>query len=120
MPAALNCNYDFLPLNVAEVPTMGIDPSGRQDPRLTSSLASFKDSIRKQYNCEQLRMEIRSLTLTYLNPNLRCVGHQSVNILPEPCSETKGTFEDADNSGFALRVVFEAVDATAGVEYSEG
>lgn len=80
-----------------------------EDPRLSRSLEGWKDSIRRQFNCQRVRMNIRSLTLTYHN-HLLSKGRQSVNVLRAQWVFTKQLFTDAANSAFALRVVFEALD----------
>ena len=80
-----------------------------QDPRISPSLGSFKDSIRRQYNCEQIRMNIRTLTLQYRSSALE--GTQSMNILRADWDAgTKSTFQDAANTEFQVRVTFQALD----------
>lgn len=58
----------------------------RQDPRLTSSIESFKDHIRRLYNCQKLHININSLKLTYNTVDNLTSGEteeQSRNILTQ-------------------------------------
>lgn len=78
----------------------------KQDPRLSSSLNSFKDSIRRQYNCQELLINIRSLTLQYRSPQ----GSETLDLLRADWAKTKSTFSNSANANFTLRVVFQALD----------
>jgi hypothetical protein len=44
------------------------------DPRLLSSAAAFKDAVRRQFNGENLLINIRNLELEYINLNLTTKG----------------------------------------------
>jgi len=78
-----------------------------QDPRLLSSIEQFKDSIRRQYNCQAIPMDIFILSLSYTSSSLKS---QKLNLLKNDWSDTKSTFECSENKDFVVRVVFEALD----------
>ena len=80
-----------------------------QDPRLLSSIEQFKDSIRRQFNCQAIPMDIFILSMSFNNTALSA-GSQTLNLLKSDWSDTKSTFESQENSDFVLRVVFEALD----------
>lgn len=80
-----------------------------QDPRLSPSAGAFRDSIRRQYNCQNLLIDIRGLELEYRNPKL-AKGKLSKDLLADVWSGTKSTFLDPDNSGFLVRVTFRALE----------
>jgi hypothetical protein len=86
----------------------------RQDPRLTSSTESFKDHIRRLYNCQKLHTNIYALNLTYETVDNLTSGEteeQCKNILTQSWDETKSIFVNTTkNSNFVLSVVFEAAD----------
>jgi hypothetical protein len=78
----------------------------KQDPRLLTSLAPFKDAIRRQYSCQLLLINIRTLELSYRDDT----GQQTSNVLKSLWSATKSTFEDKKNLDFVLSITFEALD----------
>jgi hypothetical protein len=87
------------------------DQTIAQDPRLSNTVASFKDSIRRQYNCKDLLINIRSLQLEFLNKSIGDGHISTMNILKKPWGETQSTFQDQANSAFCLRVMFQALDS---------
>jgi len=80
------------------------------DPRLLDTAAAFKDSIRRQYNCQLLLINIRSLDLKYRDARHPSRHPLSKDALRDAWWETKRAFEDAAHSEFMLHVVFEALD----------
>jgi hypothetical protein len=80
------------------------------DPRLLLSAAAFKDSIRRQFNCENLVIDIRSLEMVYTNKNLSKTGRLTKDILQDPWEQSKSTFIDATNEDIILNILFEALD----------
>ena len=77
-----------------------------QDPRLSTSAASLRDAIRRQYNCQQLLIDIRSIELRYTN---LAYGNLTKDILHCEWKESKSTFLDDENSNLVLHVSFEAL-----------
>jgi hypothetical protein len=76
------------------------------DPRLFESLLSFKDYIRRKYNCEKLRMNIRSLELKFQGGG----SMQRTNVLTKSWDHFKSTLDDPSNKDISMRVLFEALD----------
>lgn len=77
-----------------------------EDPRLSKSLGHFRDSIRRQYNCKELSMNIRLLRLFYFSDGTS----QSVELTQQPWRVSQNIFIDDINSAFLLEVSFEALD----------
>jgi len=82
----------------------------RQDPRLTQSIFSFKDHIRRLYNCQKLQMNIHSLALTYTTSESGQARTHFMEISRPPWESTKSTFADPQNTDFHLEVCFQAAD----------
>jgi hypothetical protein len=80
-----------------------------QDPRLSPSAAAFKDAIRRQFNCQQILIDIRSIELHYSNLALSN-GKITRDILCGAWKESKRTFADDANTNLVLHVSFEALD----------
>jgi hypothetical protein len=97
-------------LTIATAKNMRIPDSKQtlmQDPRLSTSAAAFRDAIRRQYNCQQLLIDIRSIKLRYTN---MAYGNLTKDILHCEWKESKSTFLDDENSNLVLHVSFEALD----------
>ena len=80
-----------------------------EDPRLSASAASFRDSIRRQFNCQRLSINIRTLELQYTNLALS-QSRLHRDILRDDWVDTQSTFADSANSEFVVHVQFEALD----------
>lgn len=80
------------------------------DPRLIGSAAAFKDSIRRQFNCEKIPMNIRTLELHYVYAGTPEKPRMVKNILVDAWDETKSTLAREHNTDFVVHVTFEAVD----------
>lgn len=78
-----------------------------EDPRLSPSGEYFRDAIRRQFNCQKLGIDIRSLELSYRNqksPNRT----QEKDILHDLWDESKSIFSDPANMDMIIHVQFEA------------
>jgi hypothetical protein len=87
----------------------GTDMVLLQDPRLCKTGEFFRDSIRRQFNCQKIGIDIRVLDLQYKNLSLS-KGIKEKDILRDTWEQTKSTFEDANNSEFTIHVQFQATD----------
>ncbi|KAF4636083.1 hypothetical protein G7Y89_g2010 [Cudoniella acicularis] len=77
------------------------------DPRLFSSIEAFRDAIRRQYNCHEIKMDIRSLELTFISED---GVKETQDVFRAPWPASKSTFESPSNKDFGLHVTFEALD----------
>ncbi|OJJ38676.1 hypothetical protein ASPWEDRAFT_24587 [Aspergillus wentii DTO 134E9] len=87
-------------------------PSGsvifQNDPRLFYSIFSFKDEVRRMYNCQEIGMDVRNLRLSY---HSKSTGEKmEANMLIDPWNQTKDAFINPDHCDFSINVVFESLD----------
>lgn len=80
-----------------------------QDPRLCPSIEFFKDTIRRQFNCQKISMNIYSLELHYKNDKIS-KSTQEMDLLRKPWADSKRTFEDGSIKEPVLHIQFEATD----------
>ena len=81
----------------------------QQDPRLCPSVEYFRDSIRRQFNCPKIGMDIRSLELHYKNLALS-KSTKERDIFRSTWEETKSTFADSKNTDLTIHVQFKAAE----------
>ncbi|XHG09858.1 hypothetical protein AWENTII_012895 [Aspergillus wentii] len=77
-----------------------------QDPRLFTSIFSFKDAIRRAYNCQELGIDIKDLRLRYNSAE----GEVEKNILTESWEEAIEVFNSKEVEKYFADVAFEEVD----------
>jgi hypothetical protein len=91
------------------IPIPSTDMKLQQDPRLSPSVEYFRDSIRRQFNCPNIGMDIRSLELHYKNLALS-KSTKERDILRSAWEETKSTFADSKNTNLTIHVQFKAAE----------
>ncbi|OBT86897.1 hypothetical protein VE02_03857 [Pseudogymnoascus sp. 03VT05] len=80
-----------------------------EDPRLQGSIEAFRDSIRRQFNCQNLLINIRSVSMSYDSVKMTPT-HQTTDLMRNPWSTSKSMFLDIANSKFVVLVSFMALD----------
>ncbi|OBT82957.1 hypothetical protein VE02_08181 [Pseudogymnoascus sp. 03VT05] len=78
------------------------------DPRLAMTLASFKDGIRRQFNCQQIRVDIWSLVLQYRTEPSEAL--QTLDVLRTEWDTSKGVVLDDANYDFSMDLILAALD----------
>jgi hypothetical protein len=78
------------------------------DPRLFKDVFSFKDEIRRLYDCQRIGMDIEKLSLDY--DVISAQTKKSKNILVADWDETLAIFNETDNSNFCIEVLFHAIE----------
>ncbi|KAJ5833227.1 hypothetical protein N7474_001538 [Penicillium riverlandense] len=84
------------------------DQSLSKNPRLYKSGDVFRDMIRKMFNCQELRLNIRDLELRYTS-----AAHGfgvSKDLLSGEWEECKAVFASDENSNFVIKLVLYAVE----------
>lgn len=71
------------------------------DPRLHPSIYSFKDSIRRGFNCLDIQMDIKTLEMDFSG---NFAGRLSNNILIEPWADTLHVLNNRKNGDFELMI----------------
>ncbi|KAJ5619498.1 hypothetical protein N7510_003482 [Penicillium lagena] len=84
------------------------DQSLSKDPRLCKSGGVFRDMIRKMFNCQELRLDIRDLELRYTSATNECGA--SKDLLSCEWEECKAVFASDENTDFVIKLVLYAVE----------